>query len=91
MQNQPGQGHPRSASTLKLIRKSREIRKDPSGKRQRESGEIQRDPSEKQQRRQMFCMDHVYGSHRDLKMSPFKHVRKQAKNDVIGQSCGEMP
>ena len=27
----------------------------------------------------MFCMDHVYDSRRDLKMSPFKHVRKQAK------------
>ena len=24
-------------------------------------------------------MDHVYGSRRDLKMSPFKHVRKQTK------------
>ena len=27
----------------------------------------------------MFHMDHVYGSRRDLKMSPFKHVRKQPK------------
>ena len=27
----------------------------------------------------MFRMDHVYGSHRDLKMSPFKYVRKQPK------------
>ena len=27
----------------------------------------------------MFRMDHVYGSRRDLKMSPFKHVRKWPK------------
>ena len=27
----------------------------------------------------MFRLDHVYGSRRDLKMSPFKHMRRQAK------------
>ena len=27
----------------------------------------------------MFCMDHVYSSHRDLNMSPFKHMRKWPK------------
>ena len=27
----------------------------------------------------MFCMDHVYDSCRDLKMFPFKHVRKRPK------------
>ena len=33
-------------------------------------------------------MDHVYSSHRDLKMSPFKHMRKWPKNGIIGQNWG---
>ena len=82
VQNQPGQGRPRSASTSKLIRKSREIvQRNPKRSIWKMAKRVRRNlkRSIKKTAKEANVMDHVYGSRRDLKMSPFKHVKRRPK------------